>query len=69
MYIIQEIQTGSEGVPALTPAIIKETRPEAESEFYRLCGYAVISDIPCHTVMTFTHDGFAIPELCKCFIH
>ena len=68
MYIIQEIQTNN-GTTALLPAIQKETREEAESTFYTICGSAVISNVAEHTVMVYTHEGFPITELCKCFKH
>ena len=67
MFIVQEIQTST--TTALTPALVYETRKEAESAFYTICGSAVISSVPKHTVMVFTEEGFVIPELCKCFIH
>lgn len=67
-YIIQEIQT-TNGVPAFLPQETHQTRQEAESAFYLKCGYAVISSVPVHTVMTYTEKGFAIPELTKCFEH
>lgn len=68
MYIIQEIQT-TDGTPAFLPPVTKETREEAESAFYFAAGYAVVSQVPEHTVMTYTHEGFVIPELTKCFKH
>jgi len=68
MYIIQEIQTAN-NTTVMLPAVQKESRAEAESVFYQICGAAVVSEVPAHTVMTFTHEGFAIPELCKCFKH
>ncbi len=68
MYIIQEIQTTG-STTALLPAITKESRQEAESTFYTICGSAVISAVPEHTVMVYTHEGFPIPELTKCFKH
>ena len=68
MYIIQEIQT-TNGVPAFLPADQKATRGEAESVFYYKCGSACISNVPVHTIMTYTEEGFVIPELTKCFKH
>ena len=68
MFIIQEIQT-TNGVPAFLPAEIKETRAEAESVFYYKCGSACVSAVPVHTVITYTEEGFVIPELTKCFKH
>ena len=67
-YIIQEIQT-TNGQPAFLPQEAYQTRPEAESAFYLKCGSAVISAVPVHTVMTYTEEGFQIPELTKCFKH
>ena len=67
-YIIQEIQT-TNGTTALVPAVIKATRPEAESAFYLTCGSACVSNVDVHTVTVFTDEGFQIPELTKCFKH
>jgi len=67
-YIIQEIQTTG-GVPAFLPQEAYQTREAAESAFYLKCGSAVISAVPVHTVMMYTEEGFAIPELTKCFKH
>ena len=67
-FIIQEIQT-TNGQPAFLPAEAYQDRASAESAFYLKCGSAVISAVPVHTVMTYTEEGFAIPELTKCFKH
>lgn len=68
MYIIQEIQTNNGqtilGVPAQ-----HATREAAESAFYTLCAYAVVSTIEKHAIITYTEEGFPIPELTKCFKH
>ena len=68
MFIVREIQT-ADGVPAFLPDEIRQDRAEAESVFYCKCGAACVSDVPVHTVMTFTEEGFLIPELTKCFRH
>ena len=68
MYIIQEIQTTA-GTTSLLPAIQKETRAEAESSFYTICGAACISAVEKHAVTVYTEEGFQIPELTKCFYH
>lgn len=68
MYILQEIQT-SNGTTALLPAVQRATRAEIESAFYLACGSAVVSNVPVHTVMVYTEEGFPIPELTKCFKH
>lgn len=68
MYIIQELQTNN-GTTAFLPAEQKATRPEAESVFYMKCGSACVSNVEKHTIMTYTEEGFLIPELTKCFKH
>ena len=68
MYIIQEIQT-TNGTAAFLPPEQYNDRASAESAFYLKCGSAVISAVPIHTVMTYTEEGFEIPELTKCFKH
>lgn len=67
-YIIQEIQT-TEGNPVFLAQEAYQTRARAESAFYMKCGGAVISEVPVHTIMTYTEEGFCIPELTKCFKH
>lgn len=68
MYIIQEIQT-SNNVAAFLPPEQFPDRVAAESAFYLKCGAAVISQVPIHTIMTYTEEGFQIKELTKCFAH
>ena len=68
MFIVQEIQTSNGSTALVTPAQYP-TREQAESAFYTACGYAVVSQVEEHTVMVYTHEGFVIPELTKCFKH
>lgn len=68
MFIVQEIQTNN-GVAAFLPQEQYQTRPAAESAFYLKCGSACISSVEVHTVLTYTEEGFVIPELTKCFKH
>lgn len=68
MYILQEIQTTG-STTTLLPAVQRATRAEIESTFYLTCGSAVISNVPIHTVIVYTDEGFPIPELTKCFKH
>ena len=68
MFIIQEIQT-TNGTAAFLPPEQYTERGAVESAFYLKCGSAVISTVPIHTVMTYTEEGFPIPELTKCFKH
>lgn len=59
MYIIQEIQTTGNNVTCLPP-VFKSTRMEAESEYHIKAGYAAISNVPVHTVLCFTEEGFEV---------
>lgn len=56
MFIIQEIQT-TNGQTALTPAVVKPTREEADSVFYSLLSYAAISTVGIHAVVMFDEHG------------
>ena len=67
-FIVQEIQTTNGSSALITPEVY-QTRAQAESAFYLKCGSAVISQVPIHTIMVYTEEGFPIPELTKCFKH
>ena len=64
MYLIKEFQT-TNGVTTELPVVVKQTRMEAESEYHIKAGYAAISNVPVHTVMCFTEEGFQVmPPVC-----
>ena len=63
MYIIQEIQTNG-GQVAFVPPVVKETRQEAESDYYIKLGYAAISSVDVHSVIMYTDEGFPIMHGC-----
>lgn len=69
MFILKEIQTNNEGVPAFLPDLTAATRPEIESIFYQKCAYAVVSDVPIHTIMVFNEEGRVFSDLTRCFKH
>ena len=62
MFIVQEVQT-SNNTAAFLPPEQYQTRESAESAFYLKCGSACISSVPIHTILTYTEEGFVIPEL------
>lgn len=68
-FIVQELQTDANGNTALLPAEVRSTIEDASSLFYQKCGYAVVSSVPIHTIVTYNDEGFVIPELRKCFKH
>lgn len=56
MIIIQEIQTNGTQT-ALTPAITKTDRNEAESRFHSILAAAAISKVEVHTVIMYDEHG------------
>ena len=56
MYIIQEIQTTG-NVSAVTPAVERADRNEADSAFYFALGAAAVSAVPIHAVVMFDEHG------------
>lgn len=56
MFIVQELQTNKEKT-ALLPALVYETRQEAESAFHQALAAAAISSVEIHAVMLYTEEG------------
>ena len=56
MHIIQEIQTTGNN-SAVTPAVQKADRNEADSAFYFALGAAAVSAVPIHAVVMFDEHG------------
>lgn len=56
MYIIQEIQT-MDGATAVTPAVPKASKNEAESAYYLALGAAAVSSVPLHAVVMIDDHG------------
>ena len=70
MFILQEIQAQDDGIhAAFLPPETRETRSEIESVFYQKCAFACVSDIPIHTIMVYTEEGFVVSDLTRCFKH
>lgn len=59
MFIIQEIQTNN-GSTALTPAITRSDRNEADSVYYGIRASAAISQVEIHAVVMYDEHGNAI---------
>ena len=62
MYIVIEIQNG-----AALPAIVKESREEAESAYHMILAAAAISEVEEHTAIMFTGRGLVLES--KCYLH
>lgn len=59
MYIIQELQTNG-NVTAVTPAVLKEDRNEADSAFHLAMGAAAVSTVPVHAVVMMDEHGTVV---------
>lgn len=56
MYIVQEIQTNGNS-SAVTPAVQKATREEADSVFFFALGAAAVSAVQVHAVVMLDEKG------------
>ena len=59
MYIVIEIQNDT-----VLPVTVKETREEAESTYHMMLASAAISEVPVHTAVLMTNEGFVIATQC-----
>ena len=66
-YIVLEIQTDAGGNVAILPAITRDDKLEAESEYHRILAFAAISALPLHTAVLMTADGKTLSS--KCYKH
>jgi hypothetical protein len=61
MYLVLEIQKLSDSnVAVVTPIYSNSDIHQAESEFYRLCSIAAVSQIPRHSILFIKDDGYTI---------
>ena len=63
-FIVFEIQTYADGSIAVLPAIVKDTRNEADSSFHGILASAALSDLPCHAAVMMTSDGNTLRSEC-----
>ena len=68
-FIVQEIQVDANGTAALLPPEVRTSLAEASSLFYQKCGYAVVSSVPVHTIVTYTDEGLVVQGLRATFKH
>lgn len=67
MYLILELQKMSDTQVAVAPAIQRENKLEAESEYHRVLSIAAVSSVPQHTVLFVRDDGYLYDY--KCYEH
>ena len=63
MYTILEMQT-NDGVTAVVPAVVKETRELAEQEYHTKLSFAAVSTVEIHTVVMLNAEGTKIKGEC-----
>ena len=63
MYTILEMQT-NDGVTAVVPAVVKETRELAEQEYHTKLSFAAVSTVEIHTVVMLNAEGAKIKGEC-----
>lgn len=66
-YIVIELQKNAEGQDLVSLVTNHNTRAEAESKYYSILAYAAVSNIPVHSAIIVSEDGF--PEKHACYKH
>jgi hypothetical protein len=63
MFIVIELQKGKNGSVA---NIVTEhsTQPEAESKYHAILAAAAVSDVPVHSAVIVSEEGFPIMHQC-----
>lgn len=66
MYIVVELQTNTEGVVS-NIVTAYQTLPEAESKYHSILAAAAVSEIPVHSAIIVSAEGF--PVMHQCYKH
>lgn len=64
-YLVTEIQRTA--TATATPTYAYDDRNHAEAKYHSLLSGAAISEVPVHSVMLFTDEGFLLES--KCYKH
>lgn len=63
MYIVIELQTNTEG--AVSNIVTSfNTLPEAESKYHSILAAAAVSEIPVHSAVIVSAEGFPVAHQC-----
>lgn len=65
-YLVTEIQHLENGLVASTTAAY-DTQNEANAAYHQILSAAAVSDLPCHSAIMYTEEGFSIKG--ECFKH
>lgn len=63
MYIVVELQKNAEGVVS-NIVTSHETLAEAESKYYSVLAAAAVSEIPVHSAIIVSEEGFPVRHEC-----
>ena len=63
MYIVVELQKNAEGVVS-NIVTSHETLAEAESKYYSVLATAAVSEIPVHSAIIVSEEGFPVRHEC-----
>lgn len=63
MYIVVEMQKSLEGVVS-NIVTSHDTQPEAESKYYSILASAAVSDVPVHSAIIVSEEGFPVKHQC-----
>lgn len=63
MYIVIELQKNTEGVVS-NIVTSYENLPEAESKYYSVLAAAAVSQIPVHSAIIVSEEGFPVKHQC-----
>lgn len=63
MYIVIELQKNAEGVVS-NIVTSHETLAEAESKYYSVLAAAAVSEIPVHSAIVVSEEGFPVRHAC-----
>ena len=66
MYIVIELQTNTDGVVS-NLVTSHNTLAEAESKFHSIMASAAINDVPVHSAIIVSEEGFPVAH--KCYKH
>ena len=62
-YIVIELQKNKEGVVS-NIVTSHNTLAEAESKFYTILSYAAVNDVPVHSAIIVSEEGFPVKHQC-----
>lgn len=62
-YIVIELQKNKEGVVS-NIVTSHNTLAEAESKFYTILSYAAVNDVPVHSAIIVSEEGFPVKYQC-----